>query len=395
MVAMSATGTSAARVAANRANARKSTGPRTAAGKARSRANAVKHGLTGAGVALPTEDAAQVAQRFVEFQADMTPGDMLGRVLVQQMALMSVRIDRAARQEAARVGTAIRHAAVEFDLAQAAAVDRLIETIVDEPGENHRRLLTTTAGIDRLVEALTGVRDQLGDGQAELWRAEEREEIEAFFGRRRTFFPVSRTSALLEALGGDGRFLSAAERDQIRPPGTLASHAAAELARLLEAEIARLGAIRATIDPEVVAADRRAAADVALFDPGTAAANARRYEALATRNFHRALRDFRAHEAEVAPPGREVGAPPAEEPGQPVNRIAHLLEPTAPEDDFELDLDEIAAIAPILAAIGRNPGLLPNEPNPPRPGAGLTLPLAPPGPDQGAPHARPRRPIRP
>jgi len=41
-----------ARIAANRANALKSTGPRTAEGKERSRCNALKHGMTGAGVAL-------------------------------------------------------------------------------------------------------------------------------------------------------------------------------------------------------------------------------------------------------------------------------------------------------------------------------------------------------
>jgi hypothetical protein len=37
--------TSQARIEANRKNARRSTGPKTAAGKARSRANALKHGL--------------------------------------------------------------------------------------------------------------------------------------------------------------------------------------------------------------------------------------------------------------------------------------------------------------------------------------------------------------
>ena len=38
--------------AARRANAQHSTGPKTAAGKQRSRANALKHGLAGAGVVL-------------------------------------------------------------------------------------------------------------------------------------------------------------------------------------------------------------------------------------------------------------------------------------------------------------------------------------------------------
>src|SRR4051812_1485794 len=46
---------SAAKVAANRANAAKSTGPRTEAGRAASRVNAVKHGLRAEMVVLPGE----------------------------------------------------------------------------------------------------------------------------------------------------------------------------------------------------------------------------------------------------------------------------------------------------------------------------------------------------
>ena len=41
---------------ANQANAKKSTGPKTTTGKQRSRLNAVRHGLTGQVVVLPSED---------------------------------------------------------------------------------------------------------------------------------------------------------------------------------------------------------------------------------------------------------------------------------------------------------------------------------------------------
>ncbi len=51
-------GTSSARAEANRRNARHSTGPRTQAGKDRSRFNAVKHGMRSKHLILPGDDSA-------------------------------------------------------------------------------------------------------------------------------------------------------------------------------------------------------------------------------------------------------------------------------------------------------------------------------------------------
>ena len=47
-----------AQIAANRANARKSTGPRSAEGKSASRFNALKHGIDAASIVIPGEDPA-------------------------------------------------------------------------------------------------------------------------------------------------------------------------------------------------------------------------------------------------------------------------------------------------------------------------------------------------
>ena len=54
---------SEARREASRRNGSRSRGPKTEAGKARSRANSLKHGLTGAGVVLP-EDMADAVARY-------------------------------------------------------------------------------------------------------------------------------------------------------------------------------------------------------------------------------------------------------------------------------------------------------------------------------------------
>jgi hypothetical protein len=52
------------RVATNGGHTQKSTGPRTPAGKQRSSLNALRHGLTGHIVVLPTEDQAAYQRRL-------------------------------------------------------------------------------------------------------------------------------------------------------------------------------------------------------------------------------------------------------------------------------------------------------------------------------------------
>src|SRR5450631_3077749 len=48
-----------AQIAANRANAQKSTGPRAVEGKSASRFNALKHGIDAASIVIPGEDPAE------------------------------------------------------------------------------------------------------------------------------------------------------------------------------------------------------------------------------------------------------------------------------------------------------------------------------------------------
>ena len=58
--------TSQRQTEANQRNAKKSTGPRTAEGKERSRHNAVTHGLTAESTILPGEDASAFLARRKE-----------------------------------------------------------------------------------------------------------------------------------------------------------------------------------------------------------------------------------------------------------------------------------------------------------------------------------------
>ena len=86
-------------LAANRANAQKSTGPRTAEGKQRSRLNACRHGLSGQVDVLPQEDMEAYHQFVSEMVESFKPADARERQLAQAYASCQWRINRAASME--------------------------------------------------------------------------------------------------------------------------------------------------------------------------------------------------------------------------------------------------------------------------------------------------------
>ena len=89
----------AGRAAANRENARRSTGPRTDSGKQRSRLNALRHGLTGQTVVLPAEDQAAYQRHAQSFLDEYHPKGATETQLVQILIDTSWRINRASAIE--------------------------------------------------------------------------------------------------------------------------------------------------------------------------------------------------------------------------------------------------------------------------------------------------------
>src|ERR1700675_317595 len=87
------------RAAINRSNAQKSTGPRTEAGKQRSKLNALRHGLTGQTVVLPTEDHSAYERHSQSFLNQYHPKDATETQLVQSLIDTSWRMNRAATVE--------------------------------------------------------------------------------------------------------------------------------------------------------------------------------------------------------------------------------------------------------------------------------------------------------
>jgi hypothetical protein len=85
---------------ANRANARRSSGPKTPAGKARSSMNAVKHGLTAKMIVIGDEDPAQFELLRKALEARYEPSSLIERELVERLAGIIWRLRRIPRFEA-------------------------------------------------------------------------------------------------------------------------------------------------------------------------------------------------------------------------------------------------------------------------------------------------------
>ena len=323
---------SPAQILANRQNAQRSTGPKTPEGKARSRENAVKHGLTGAGIALPIEDAVEVARRFVAIQEEMAPSTVVAMHLAHQIALMTVRCRRAARQESAALTAKILRAPAEWDETRAAEADHLMGWIGVEPVAYRRRLVATPEGIDRLIAALLGLKSEL-DAPRVIWDYNHWTKLEAFTGRRESDLPESRGMKLSKAINGDFAGIEATEYEHRATEDQRRNWACDELTVYILAEIEKLETLRAKIDHGALARDRAESVERALFDPGKEATLARKYEAAASRELYRALREFRAVEA------RE----------EPVPEIPHD-EPAAIEAGDRVDIAEV--------------GLIPDKPKP-------------------------------
>ena len=105
---------SEARIKANQKNAATSTDPKTDDGKERSRDNAPKHGMTGAGIALPTGDLAEIKHRSDAFAREIGAASEIGMTLARIMALNTVRVERSADQQALALAEHLRRVDSEF-----------------------------------------------------------------------------------------------------------------------------------------------------------------------------------------------------------------------------------------------------------------------------------------
>jgi hypothetical protein len=147
---------------ANRRNAQRSTGPRTAAGKQRSSLNALRHGLTAASAVLPAEDQAAYDAHRRGFFDEYQPATPTEAQLVQELADTAWRLNRVPLLEAALLDRAANppndQARIDFDIVDA-----------------HRALATLGLHYTRLSRQFQKAVDKLREIQAGRREAQERD----------------------------------------------------------------------------------------------------------------------------------------------------------------------------------------------------------------------------
>ena len=345
---------SEARVAANRRNAQRSTGPRTEAGKGRSRANALKHGLSGDGVVLSIGDGPAVDAAEARLAAEIEPDGEIAAALVRRAAVLLVRLGRCADHDHAATAHRVRHAEADFDDRCADEVAVQAGRIEADPADAVRRLRRTPAGVDWLIGQWRSVRHEV----AGLRR-------EGGLGPKL----ADRVGTLLGLQPWDERAAEVAAwqdgcRDLDAEPGTRD-----RVITQIDAEVVALRALRAEVDDAAHAADRAEAPARALFDDGPAGQRARRYEAAAERGLFRALRELRElrnHRAATPTPLPQPApaSPPPPSPIRPAATAPPTDRPVAPAtppmDRRDWPREDADAFVPL--SIGRS--AMPAETNP-------------------------------
>jgi hypothetical protein len=164
---------SAAQLAARRANARLSTGPRTPEGKAIAALNSVSHGLCSNAAVLPGESVEEFQATLEGWVHELKPVDAYERELVYNMVCASIAIARVRTADNAAVSARVLAAGDTWDDARAASLKGLIEALRDNKTEAHAVLLRRGDGCRWLIARWRELDEMLARGG--YWDFKERD----------------------------------------------------------------------------------------------------------------------------------------------------------------------------------------------------------------------------
>jgi hypothetical protein len=140
------------KINANRSNASHSTGPRSSAGKAKSRMNALKHGLRAEQVVIPGEDPRAFEAECAAWSADWQPRSHTRAILVERAAATSWRLRRCVRIEGIRLQQLSLRSMLDHDKLVAQRILASVARLRTEPAQAVAELMNDAHGIMTLMD---------------------------------------------------------------------------------------------------------------------------------------------------------------------------------------------------------------------------------------------------
>jgi hypothetical protein len=263
---------SAAQIAANQANAQKSTGPKSPPGKAMSCRNSVKHGMSGRGIVLPEAEERAVAERLEDWRDSYAVTHPHEEFALREMVRESVRIERCNADDVSLRGRMVDRAKTCWDDDRRVAAEELGQTIHRRPSLVVKKLQMTPQGCDWLIDRWTALALAVQSGVD--WSDEHRALASDLLG----VDPGLRDGPLPLDLPKDVPFGFSRARHRLI---------------VIHAEIDRLRARRDGVVARLDAEDRALVSDGVEVEPDRPLGRLRRYAAGCRRRFDAAARVLR------------------------------------------------------------------------------------------------------
>jgi hypothetical protein len=137
-------------IASNQRNARQSTGPTTPEGKARSRANALKHGLAAETLVIDGLEA-DFAERKAEWAQDIQPTTPEGHFALEAVVACTFRIEECRRNLNARFDRDLTRACLVWDLDRETEVALIASKLSKQPELVSRQLKGSKHGVELML----------------------------------------------------------------------------------------------------------------------------------------------------------------------------------------------------------------------------------------------------
>ena len=232
---------------------RRATGPRSAAGKKRTKLNAIKHGIFVKAVLLEGESQDELDALWNGLRQDHRPEGTSEETLVEKLASLNWRYRRLLVAEAAEIGKAMKFVESENDIRQLVEGNQILQN--EDEAERKAGLVRFTTNpkiLERVLALLTEVRDDIANrGFNSSW---DLENLETLYGEGQHLGNMVREEYLVW-----NHIAKAVKKEPGRDRRVTPERCVAWFLEVLTAEIDRLSEYqraRAVIDAERIKLDR-------------------------------------------------------------------------------------------------------------------------------------------